>query len=177
MVSLQRGSTNATVIQLRGEIKQLLKEASSLSQWVFLEVYEKSFFNLTVEIHHITVCCQCHGHIELNCSDVYSFLFDMISFCLVSCLFEKTWAYILSFWVMLVSNWQFQWVCIKYEYNMICLFVNCRPSTFAQAAKLRRLAAAKEKELANCEAICNSTHPLYIYSFRDVSTFLKLSWI
>lgn len=28
----KRGSTNATVIQLRGEIKQLLKEASSLSQ-------------------------------------------------------------------------------------------------------------------------------------------------
>ena len=89
VVSLQRGSTNATVIQLRGEIKQLLKEASSLSQWVFLEVYEKSFFNLTVEIHHITVCCQCHGHLELNCSDVYSFLFDMISFCLVSCFFWK----------------------------------------------------------------------------------------
>ncbi|PPR84237.1 hypothetical protein GOBAR_AA36475 [Gossypium barbadense] len=28
-----------------------------------------------------------------------------------------------------------------------------QPSTFAQAAKLRRMAAAKEKELANCEAI------------------------
>ncbi|KAA3478357.1 CHD5-like protein [Gossypium australe] len=27
-----------------------------------------------------------------------------------------------------------------------------QPSTFAQAAKLRRMAAAKEKELANCEA-------------------------
>lgn len=26
--------------------------------------------------------------------------------------------------------------------------VDCRPSTFAQAAKLRRMAAAKEKELA-----------------------------
>ena len=27
-------------------------------------------------------------------------------------------------------------------------FLCCRPSTFAQAAKLKRLAAAKEKELA-----------------------------
>ena len=53
----------------------------------------------------------------------------------------------------------------------ILFFVNCRPSTFAQAAKHMRLAAAKEKELANCEAICNSTHPL-IFTH---STFLKLS--
>ena len=31
--------------------------------------------------------------------------------------------------------------------------VDCksRPSTFAQAAKLRRMAATKEKELLNCE--------------------------
>lgn len=31
--------------------------------------------------------------------------------------------------------------------------IDYRPSTFAQATKLRRLAAAKEKELANCEAV------------------------
>lgn len=32
-------------------------------------------------------------------------------------------------------------------------FLDRRPSTFAQAAKLRRLAVAKEKELAKCKVI------------------------
>lgn len=40
---------------------------------------------------------------------------------------------------------------------VILFFVQCRPSTFAQAAKLRRMAAAKEKELANC-IICNCSY-------------------
>lgn len=32
--------------------------------------------------------------------------------------------------------------------KIVSLYAYCRPSTFAQAAKLRRTAAAKEKELA-----------------------------
>ncbi|KAH0973210.1 hypothetical protein GBA52_025366 [Prunus armeniaca] len=48
-----------------------------------------------------------------------------------------------------------------------------QPSTFAQAAKLRRMAAAKEKELANCTSCCNSTHSImFIY----VLTYLVLIW-
>ena len=42
VVSLQGGSTNAMVIQLCGEIKQLLKEVSSLSQGAVLEVSERT---------------------------------------------------------------------------------------------------------------------------------------
>ena len=33
----------------------------------------------------------------------------------------------------------------------MCVII-CRPSTFAQATKLRRTAAAKEKELAKCQS-------------------------
>lgn len=63
-----------------------------------------------------------------------------------------------------------QRVYVKYQHNhMICFFIDCRPSTFAQAAKLRRLAAAKEKELANCEAIYSSTHLLIFTHFKDLS--------
>lgn len=40
--------------------------------------------------------------------------------------------------------------------------VDCRPSTFAQAAKLKRLATAKEKELANCEANCSLSRLLFV---------------
>jgi hypothetical protein len=56
---------------------------------------------------------------------------------------------------------------------MIFFFDECRPSTFAQAAKLRRLAVAKEKELANCEAIYNSTHSLIFTHFRDISSCIE----
>ncbi|KAK4583728.1 hypothetical protein RGQ29_021733 [Quercus rubra] len=85
----KRGSTNATVIQLRGEIKQLLKEASSLSQ----------------------------------------------------------------------------------------------PSTFAQAAKLRRLAAAKEKELANYQESHSKemkmSYDLYLkvlFLFKVLTYFVLICW-
>lgn len=62
---------------------------------------------------------------------------------------------------------------------MILYFVQCRPSTFAQAAKLRRMAAAKEKELANC-TICNCSHSimfLYLvpcYGWKDSNSFTLL---
>ncbi|XP_050241540.1 protein GET1 isoform X2 [Quercus robur] len=85
----KRGSTNATVIQFRGEIKQLLKEASSLSQ----------------------------------------------------------------------------------------------PSTFAQAAKLRRLAAAKEKELANYQESHSKemkmSYDLYLkvlFLFKVLTYFVLICW-
>ncbi|KAJ4837938.1 hypothetical protein Tsubulata_022533 [Turnera subulata] len=43
-----------------------------------------------------------------------------------------------------------------------------QPSTFAQAAKLRRLAAAKEKELTNLGCIITPTKTNYL--------FLEISW-
>lgn len=49
---------------------------------------------------------------------------------------------------------------------VILFFVQCRPSTFAQAAKLRRMAAAKEKELANC-TICNCSHWIMFICFMS----------
>lgn len=63
--------------------------------------------------------------------------------------------------------------------HMILFFVQCRPSTFAQAAKLRRMAAAKEKELANC-TICNCSHLIMFpylvpcYGWRDSNSFTLL---
>lgn len=42
--------------------------------------------------------------------------------------------------------------------SVVDFYVGYRPSSFAQAAKLRRLAAAKEKELANRKAICSCSH-------------------
>jgi len=47
---------------------------------------------------------------------------------------------------------------------LIGIFLGYRPSTFAQAAKLRRLAAAKEKELANCKSVC-CCNPFYLNKF------------
>ncbi|KAK1297081.1 hypothetical protein QJS10_CPB15g00232 [Acorus calamus] len=57
----------------------------------------------------------------------------------------------------------------------------CRPSTFAQAAKLRRAAAAKEKELAKCRECLNekkSSYDLYlrVLSVVKVLAYLVLSW-
>lgn len=51
-------------------------------------------------------------------------------------------------------QYHFEGLYMAYKY-MIWSSVDCRPSTFAQGAKLKRLATAKEKELANCEAICS----------------------
>ncbi|BBN67636.1 methyltransferase 1 [Prunus dulcis] len=47
-----------------------------------------------------------------------------------------------------------------------------QPSTFAQAAKLRRMAAVKEKELANCNSCCNSTHSIMFIHYSVVARFL-----
>ena len=58
-----------------------------------------------------------------------------------------------------------------------------RPSTFAQAAKLRRSAAAKEKELANCEATSFFSHWLMffhrigLYEFDSLNNLLGVFWI
>ncbi|KAK1320051.1 hypothetical protein QJS10_CPA03g02424 [Acorus calamus] len=55
------------------------------------------------------------------------------------------------------------------------------PSTFAQAAKLRRAAAAKEKELTKCRECLNekkSSYDLYlrVLSVVKVLAYLVLSW-
>ncbi|BBH08107.1 hypothetical protein Prudu_020206 [Prunus dulcis] len=50
-----------------------------------------------------------------------------------------------------------------------------QPSTFAQAAKLRRMAAVKEKELANCNSCCNSAHSIMFIYYSVVARFYFLS--
>lgn len=66
------------------------------------------------------------------------------------------------------------------EFDSLLFFINFRPSTFAQAAKLRRMAAAKEKELLKSIQLYWSSY-IYIYiyffwhSFLDIQS--KILWV
>ncbi|KAF7130069.1 hypothetical protein RHSIM_Rhsim10G0196100 [Rhododendron simsii] len=101
----KKGSKSGVENQLRREIKQMYKEASSLSQ------------------------SENHGHVLHH-------------------LHECTWDYALLSW---------------------------RPSTFAQAAKLRRMAASKEKDLAKIIMKASDPPPLqaeYIIKLKMDRAFL-----
>lgn len=55
------------------------------------------------------------------------------------------------------------------RYIPLVLFVTCRPSTFAQAAKLRRMAATKEKELS--KSMLFGTFFLSFFFFKNGLTW------